>query len=75
MRTDSKDSSILVKINGENKLIPQQTSIVELLETYKINKDRVVIELNKQIVIKEDINNITLNKNDELEIITFVGGG
>ncbi len=75
MKTDSKDSSILVKINGENKLIPQQTSIVELLETYKINKDRVVIELNKQIVIKEDINNITLNKNDELEIITFVGGG
>ncbi len=75
MKTNSKNSNVLIKINGENKLIPHQCSILELLEDYKINKDRVVIELNKTILQKINLENIFLKENDELEIITFVGGG
>ena len=75
MKTDSKTSSILIKINGENKSIPLNISILELLESLKINKDRVVIEMNKKILKKESFNSILLSENDELEIVTFVGGG
>ena len=75
MKTNSKNSNVLIKINGENKLIPHQCSILELLEDYKINKDRVVIELNKAILKKEQFEQISLAENDRLEIITFVGGG
>ena len=78
MQTDSKISkteTILIKINGENKFIPQNISIVELLEIFKINKERVVIELNKEIIKKDRYNSISIKENDGFEIITFVGGG
>ena len=75
MKTDSKNSSILIKINGEDKLVPQNISILKLIESLKINKDRVVIELNKKIVKKDQFDSIFLSENDQLEIVTFVGGG
>ena len=75
MKTDSKISSVLIKVNGEVKSIPQNISILKLLEDYKINKDRVVIELNKDILKKKDFESVTLKEKDELEIVTFVGGG
>ena len=75
MKTDSKTSSILIKINGEDKSIPQNSSILKLIELLKVNKDRVVIELNKNIVKKDQFDSILLSENDQLEIVTFVGGG
>ncbi|MBI3590450.1 MAG: sulfur carrier protein ThiS [Candidatus Melainabacteria bacterium] len=75
MKTDSSTSKVLIKINGENKFIPQNISILELLETYKINNGRVVIELNKVILKKESFQSVILNEKDEIEIVTFVGGG
>lgn len=78
IKMDSKVTNsfnVLLKINGENKSVPQGISILKLLEIYKLNKDRVVIELNKKILIKQSYENITLKENDELEIVTFVGGG
>ena len=75
MKTDSKISSILIKVNGEDKSVPQNISILKLIESLKINKDRVVIELNKKI-LKKDLFDLTLlSENDQLEIVTFVGGG
>ena len=75
MKIDSKISSILIKVNGEDKFIPQSISILKLIESFKINKDRVVIELNKKILKKDLFDSTLLSENDELEIITFVGGG
>ena len=68
-------SNIVVKINGENKNIPQGISILKLLEQHKIKHDRVVIELNKKIINKENYSSTCLQENDNLEIVTFVGGG
>lgn len=75
MKTHSKSSTVLIKVNGEDKSVPQNISILKLLETFKINKDRVVIELNKNILKKNSFEATTINENDELEIVTFVGGG
>ena len=75
MITNSINSNILVKINGEDKFVPQNISIVNLLDLYKINKDRVVIELNKKILKKELFDSTFLSENNQLEIVTFVGGG
>ena len=75
MKTEFKNSNILIKVNGENKFVPQSNSILKLLEILNINKSRVVIELNKNIINKNAYENILINENDELEIVTFVGGG
>ena len=75
MQSNSITSNILVKINGENKSVPQNFSISNILELFKINKNNVVIELNRKIIKKDSLESITLNDNDELEVVTFVGGG
>ena len=75
METNCKNSSILIKLNGEPKVIPQNISILNLLENYKIKSDRVVIELNRKILKKEGFPQTFLKSNDEVEIVTFVGGG
>lgn len=75
MQTSSKNSNVLIKVNGDAKSIPQNISILELLETFKINKDRVVIELNKEIIKKDKLYSTFLKENDEIEAVTFVGGG
>ena len=75
MQSISKKENILVKVNGEDKLIPQNISILSLLELFKINKDRVVIELNKIILKKSNFEATILSGNEEIEIVTFVGGG
>ena len=75
MNIDSSVSNIAIKVYGEIKSVPQNISILNLLELYKINKERVVIELNKTILKKDQFKTIKLNENDFLEIVTFVGGG
>ncbi len=75
MQSTSKNDKILIKVNGEDKFIPQNTSILELLEEFKLNKERVVIELNKSIIKSSEFEKIYLTGNEELEIVTFVGGG
>ena len=75
MKTDSRSLNISVKINGEFKSLPQNISILKLLDIQKINKDRVVIELNNNILKKEEFETVYLKENDNLEIVTFVGGG
>jgi len=45
------------------------------LNTLSLNKDAVAVELNKNIVHRENFGNTILRDNDKLEIVTVVGGG
>lgn len=75
MKTVSNSPSIFIKINGECKSVPQNTSILKLLELFNLNKERVVIELNRNILLKSHFKNTILKGDDKVEIVTFVGGG
>lgn len=65
----------VVKVNGSEMNFKNINNIIELLDKLKVNKDRVVIELNGVIVSKEDFSNVNLNEDDTIEVISFVGGG
>ena len=62
-------------INGETKEIPNEVNIIELLESFSLPKERIAIELNKQVVRKKDWENIKITNADQIEVIHFVGGG
>jgi thiamine biosynthesis protein ThiS len=62
-------------INGETKEIPNEVNIIELLESFSLPKERIAIELNKQVVRKKDWGNIKIADADRIEVIHFVGGG
>lgn len=62
-------------INGKTRQITKEISIVELLENFSLPKERVAIELNKQVVRKKDWEKIRIADADQIEVIHFVGGG
>ena len=55
--------------------IENNNNITELLESLKVNENRVVVEVNGNIISKEDYRKVKLNENDTIEVISFVGGG
>lgn len=64
----------MVNVNGEKVQASGQT-IAEYLKNTGYNADRVVVELNLQIISKDKYSELTLKENDAVEILNFVGGG
>jgi len=63
-----------VTINGETRSLPADT-LASLVEHLKMKPDRVAIELNREIVPREEWPRTALKDGDRLEIVQFVGGG
>ncbi|SVD74374.1 uncharacterized protein METZ01_LOCUS427228, partial [marine metagenome] len=51
------------------------TNLNELLNKLKIQKNKVAIEVNGEIIEKNKYPNLILNKEDKVEIVHFIGGG
>ena len=64
-----------IQLNGDLYEINNSTNLDELLNKLKIQKNKVAIEVNGQIVEKDKYSNLTLNKDDKVEIVHFIGGG
>ena len=62
-------------LNGETKDISEKTTVLKLLEEYRLQPKRVVVELNKEILDKNDFATTYLSEEDSLEVIQFVPGG
>ena len=70
-----KIKKIKIKVNGKFKNITETYKISDLVKDLKIPLQKVAIELNQEIMDKKKINNITLKKDDKMEIVHFIGGG
>lgn len=64
-----------MKVNGKDLNLEGDKTIRDLLLELKIKENRVVVELNREIIAKEDYSNINLKEDDTIEVISFVGGG
>ena len=64
-----------IQLNGDPFEINSGTNLNELLNKLKIQKNKVAIEVNGQIVEKDKYSNLILNKDDKVEIVHFIGGG
>ena len=65
----------MVRVYGNEISNEDIHTISELLQIFGLNENRVVIELNGKIVIKEEFSKVNLNETDSVEVISFVGGG
>jgi sulfur carrier protein len=64
-----------IKLNGKNISILKDTSLLSLLEKYKIDKKKIAIELNGKIVQKNRFQKTFLKNLDRVELVHFIGGG
>jgi sulfur carrier protein len=65
-----------IKLNGKNIYLPDNiATIQDLLIDYQLENRIVIVELNKEIVYKEQYASTVLSNEDSVELIHFVGGG
>jgi thiamine biosynthesis protein ThiS len=62
-------------INGEIRALAPAETVSALVEQLGMKSDRVAIELNREIVSREQWAQTPLKDGDRLEIVHFVGGG
>ena len=67
--------SITVRLNGEKRSFAQDLTLLDLLVQLTIPKEKVAIELNLEIISKDQLEETVLKDGDEVEIVHFVGGG
>lgn len=64
-----------IKINGKQQDAGDFTSLLDLVEGRGLSKKAIVVEYNYNIAPKEKWHEIILNEADNIEIVSFVGGG
>tara|TARA_Y100001970_G_C13740984_1_gene606169 strand:+ start:12 stop:230 length:219 start_codon:yes stop_codon:yes gene_type:complete len=64
-----------IQLNGDEFEINGGSNLNELLNKLKIEKNKVAIEVNGEIVENNRYSNLILNDNDKVEIVHFIGGG
>ena len=62
-------------LNGEKISVYLDINLKDLLGLKNIKEKNIVIEVNKEIISKNLWSNKNLEENDEIEIVTAVGGG
>ncbi len=65
-----------VTINGKEMQIPEDVdTVAKLISHLEIRNPVVIVELNDEILQKEDHEKTTIKADDRIEFIQFVGGG
>ncbi len=62
-------------LNGENRNLTEGLSVLDLVQQLGFAADRLAVELNLQIIKREQWATSTLKQGDRIEIVQFVGGG
>lgn len=64
-----------IKLNGEEREIPNEWTLADLLNDLQINNRYCAVERNKLLVPREQHSDCRLDAGDEIEVVTLVGGG
>ena len=62
-------------LNGKTVDLKEEISVEQLLKDYDLNQQKVVVEVNMEILDDEVYSTYLLKNEDTVEVISFVGGG
>ena len=62
-------------LNGKTVDLQEDICIEQLLKYYNLNPQKVVLEVNMEIIDDEVYSTYVLKNQDTVEVISFVGGG
>ncbi|MDB5302713.1 MAG: sulfur carrier protein ThiS [Phycisphaerales bacterium] len=65
---------MLIKVNGQDRDLPEGETVRALVVRYNLTPEKVAVELNRRLLRTEKYDTV-LKNGDEVEIVTFVGGG
>lgn len=64
-----------IQINGQDREVPSGLDLGKLLEHLSLSRQRVAVELNREVVRKAEWSMRRISDGDRVEIVHFVGGG
>ena len=64
-----------IHVNGDDREIEEGSTVSDLLGELKLRADQVAVEVNLKILDRKEFDGIVLQKDDRLEILSFIGGG
>ena len=65
----------MITVNGENRTLEKPVSVTEYLKARNYIPVQVVVELNEEIIKRENYDTTVLKDGDVVEILHFMGGG
>ena len=68
-------ADIHIDVNGEGRDVATGLSVAGLLRELGLDGRIVVVELNRQIIRRTEIEQMVLESGDRIELVHFVGGG
>lgn len=68
-------SQLEILVNGEPRHLPGPATVADLLRQLGLDPRTVVVELNRKIVRRLQLNDTALAEGDAVELVHFVGGG
>ena len=69
------DATINLRVNGEHRRVRAGLTLAELARELGLSPDKVAVERNLEVVPRSTLAEVALEDGDEIEIVTFVGGG
>jgi thiamine biosynthesis protein ThiS len=63
-----------IRVNGADRDVSDNTTLRDLIAQHNLTPEKVAVELNRRLVRAEKYDT-ALKSGDEVEIVTFVGGG
>jgi thiazole synthase len=69
------DGTISIRVNGEHRRVMAGISFADLANELGLDPARVAVERNLEIVPRTTLADVMVADGDEIEIVTFVGGG
>lgn len=63
-----------ITVNGSEQEVPEGTTVRALIALHKLTPEKVAVEVNKRLVRTAGYDRV-LAERDEVELVTFVGGG
>ena len=71
----SSEPMIKITVNGEAVQLSSPMTVEQLLDTVDVPPNYLAVELNADVVPREEYGQHTVDDGDEVEVVTLVGGG
>ena len=70
-----QDPTLSIRVNGEHRRVRDGLTLADLALELGLEPTKVAVERNLEIVPRSTLGQVCVEDGDELEIVTFVGGG
>ena len=66
---------IQVRVNGKDREVQSGLSVHELVQSFDLDPLLIVVELNREILSRDQFRDVEVSEGDAVELVHFVGGG